>query len=345
MLLAVATVFALVFFGPSAERGTAFWAVAAIAVSFSFLNGAAFYRFGRTLKSTGDSRSDWLDKIRSRLSESTRELSGTVIELDRSGSNLSRGSGEQLEAVQFTLKAMDGMAEAVESSASHVQGSIALANRIGTRVSDGHMIIEQTTRSMKGIESANVLLRDIVKLVSEIEKKTLVIDEIMVQTKLLSFNAQVEAARAAGEHGRGFAVVAAAMRDLAALCTQSAEEIRSLVVGGKAQAEKIVSDIGNAIEESQTVNGKAVTVFNEITGEIGSISSRLASIDEVTRRQELSLIHCSEALARVYATTSLSWKISDKSGVGRDRIRVQNDALKSLENDIPALLKGEAANR
>ena len=318
--------------------------IVAVAFFFTALNGLLFAALDKWDRKKKRERPHWVEKFSARLSESTRELSGTVTELDQTSSNLSRGSGEQLEAVQFTLTAMDKMAEAVESSASHVKGSLALAQKIGVRVSDGRKIIEQTKRSMKGIEDANRLLHDIVKLVSEIEKKTLVIDEIMVQTKLLSFNAQVEASRASGEHGRGFAVVAGAMRDLAALCTQSAEEIRTLVVGGKSQAGKIVADIGGAISEAQTVNSKAVTVFDEITGEIESISTRLVSIDEVTRRQELSLIDCSEAMARVYATTSLSWKISDKTGAGGERIKAQNELLKSLQDDISSDFTGEAAS-
>jgi methyl-accepting chemotaxis protein len=45
------------------------------------------------------------------------------------------------------------------------------------------------------------------KVIATIEERTKVINDIVFQTKLLSFNASVEAARA-GEHGKGFAVVA-----------------------------------------------------------------------------------------------------------------------------------------
>ncbi|MBC7465119.1 MAG: hypothetical protein H7256_03945 [Bdellovibrio sp.] len=48
----------------------------------------------------------------------------------------------------------------------------------------------------------------------EIGNKTKVINDIVFQTKLLSFNASVEAARA-GEHGKGFAVVAEEVGKLA----------------------------------------------------------------------------------------------------------------------------------
>lgn len=51
------------------------------------------------------------------------------------------------------------------------------------------------------------LLKELTDQFKEVISKTAVINGIVMQTRLLSFNASVEAARA-GEHGKGFAVVA-----------------------------------------------------------------------------------------------------------------------------------------
>ena len=61
-------------------------------------------------------------------------------------------------------------------------------------------------RPVRNNES-NKEIQEIVKVIAEIGNKTKVINDIVFQTKLLSFNASVEAARA-GENGKGFAVVA-----------------------------------------------------------------------------------------------------------------------------------------
>jgi methyl-accepting chemotaxis protein len=49
---------------------------------------------------------------------------------------------------------------------------------------------------IKRIETSNSHFSDIAQAVSEISAKTKIIDDIVFQTKLLSFNASVEAARA-----------------------------------------------------------------------------------------------------------------------------------------------------
>ncbi len=71
-------------------------------------------------------------------------------------------------------------------------------------------------------------MKEIVTVISEIGAKTKVINDIVFQTKLLSFNASVEAARA-GEQGKGFAVVAEEVGNLAHMSGQAAREITTML--------------------------------------------------------------------------------------------------------------------
>lgn len=72
------------------------------------------------------------------------------------------------------------------------------------------------------------VITDLVKFVEEISSKTKVIHDIAFKTKVLSFNASVEAERA-GARGRGFSVVAQEMKRLAEISGKAAEDIGSIV--------------------------------------------------------------------------------------------------------------------
>src|SRR6202007_2185187 len=101
---------------------------------------------------------------------------------------------------------------------------------------------------MDQIKQSNEKVADIVKVISEIGNKTKVINDIVFQTKLLSFNASVEAARA-GEHGRGFAGVCRGVGNLAEMSGKSAKEISSLLEESVSRVETMVA------ETRQTVAG------------------------------------------------------------------------------------------
>lgn len=91
-------------------------------------------------------------------------------------------------------------------------------------------ISESNDRIMSQVADGNRKISEIVQVISEIGNKTKVINDIVFQTKLLSFNASVEAARA-GEHGKGFAVVAEEVGNLAQMSGNAAKEISDMLNG------------------------------------------------------------------------------------------------------------------
>lgn len=85
--------------------------------------------------------------------------------------------------------------------------------------------------TLTGADESNALvITDLINFVEEVSSKSKVIHDIAFKTKVLSFNASVEAERA-GARGRGFSIVAQEMKRLAEISGKAAEEIASLVDG------------------------------------------------------------------------------------------------------------------
>lgn len=127
-------------------------------------------------------------------------------------------------------------------------------------------------------ESNAAMIQDLINFVEEVSSKSKVIHDIAFKTKVLSFNASVEAERA-GARGRGFSIVAQEMKRLAEISGKAAEEIASLVdrtrrgslmlttsptMGQDASLQNMLMEAGSNIEK---INSKV----NEFNSSLGSI--------------------------------------------------------------------------
>ncbi len=95
-------------------------------------------------------------------------------------------------------------------------------------------------RAMEAIESQSEDVGRMVEIIEDIGKETKAIHAIVFETKMLSFNASIEAARA-GDHGAGFSVVAQEINSLAEMSGTAAHAIHRLLDESLGRANAIVA--------------------------------------------------------------------------------------------------------
>ena len=102
---------------------------------------------------------------------------------------------------------------------------------------------------------------------------------IATQTKLLSLNASIEAARA-GIHGRGFAVVAQEMQKLAQNSADATENIAKILQEIQTAIEKVI----DGVNQSAAISGEEAKAMQDIIRMVENVRSSTTSLVDVFNR-------------------------------------------------------------
>ncbi|PIK16592.1 methyl-accepting chemotaxis protein [Halobacteriovorax sp. JY17] len=300
-----------------------------------------------------------LTEVISGLKESFGRTVGLVDDLQGMSSKVSDMSTHQASAIQETASTLDEVSQMVKMSAQNAEKSVEVAKSSENNANEGKKIVSQVLDSMNEIKSSNEEIleqttesnkkfNDIVKVINEISEKTKVINDIVFQTKLLSFNASVEAARA-GEHGKGFAVVAEEVGNLAQMSGKAADEIGGILADSISTVEKIVRESQdgiekimvkskNKIEEGIAISGKCDSALNSIVEDIKKVAVMADEISTATREQDQGVSQIAEAMNQLQTSTHENSQIADRtlncSKQLNEESNFLNGVVESLENEV-----------
>jgi methyl-accepting chemotaxis protein len=125
----------------------------------------------------------------------------------------------------------ESMETAVTQNQESRKQSVMAASSIDTLKHNMHKISEDMKSSlhaMSAMKESMVDIRDILDLISQISKRT----------KLLSFNARIEASRA-GQAGLGFGIVADEIRQLSEQTEEATSRIEQVIQAGETRMERV----------------------------------------------------------------------------------------------------------
>jgi methyl-accepting chemotaxis protein len=237
--------------------------------------------------------------------KSTASVLATTTEMteDKSASAL-----ENAERMGTYIASVDGSTERLRDAALQIEEQLERSNEfVGTAVSQAAVGNQKISELRQAADNVGEIID--------------IIEQIAMQTSLLSLNATIEAARA-GERGKGFAVVAGEIKILA---NRSAEA---------------TTQIGKQIEGMRSATGEAVDAFGEIERTIETISEVSDAISgavdsQVTATNEIG-INVKDAVLAVKAASgdmySLRENVSETGSASHDVSNASSNLSVKIES-------------
>jgi methyl-accepting chemotaxis protein len=198
-----------------------------------------------------------------------------LVDLARQASTLGREAAEVRGAIDDANGQAARQAEAVQALAAQVDEINQAQDAIARESVAG---LQAVTRACGVVEQVGGEVSAIVDTLREVADAAGQITRIALQTRLVAFNASVEAKRA-GEAGRGFGVVADAVKDLAASVEASSKQIMGTVGQLDARIAALARDIQR--QPAGQPQGAVHTALGEVTLGVEHIAASAAQSREV----------------------------------------------------------------
>ncbi len=303
------------------------------------------------LKRTTNSLSTIASNLRV-VSEQTKDSSESVRAISE---EVSSATTEQAASIQETVSTLDEITSMVNTSVESAQNSAKKAEDSHSIANSGKDVVRNMISSMEEIDESNKNIMDeisksneriagIVKVIDEISKKTTVINDIVFQTKLLSFNASVEAARA-GEHGKGFAVVAEEVGNLAQMSGKASNEISQMLQESIKKVNDIITEtnrnVQRLIEEGNSKVKKGVEiadqcgrVLDEVVDNAAVVKTMMNEVSVASKEQAEGVKNISQAMNQLDQTTHSNANAANRSFQNSKELSQQAEKLKQSVEDL-----------
>ncbi|HBF30242.1 methyl-accepting chemotaxis protein [Rhizobium sp.] len=292
------------------------FAVGELAEGLSALaNGNVAYRLDKPFV-------ERLDKLRINFNDSLETLQAALRTVGTNAHAINAGAAEIRASADDLAKRTEQQAASVEETAAALEQVTRTVNDSARRAEDvGQLVAETRT----GAERSGAVVRNAVAAMTEIEKSSGeigniigVIEDIAFQTNLLALNAGVEAARA-GEAGKGFAVVAQEVRALAERSANAAKEIKVLISVSSGHVGTGVSLVGETGRE-----------LEQIVTAVQHISENIAAIVTSSREQSTGLSEINTAVTAMDQGTQQNAAMVEQQTAASHTLASEADGLMAL---------------
>lgn len=281
-----------------------------------------------------------LGAIASRVGKSNEEINRAADGLAAASQELASSNQEQASSVEEVSSSLEEITGMVASAVKNSQESVQLSEQVSRLVQDGSHSMEELQDSVQKIAEANTRVEALAKLIEEIGEKTELIDEIVFQTRLLSFNASVEAERA-GEHGRGFAVVAQEVGNLAQMSGKSASEISQIVKSSIKEAQDVVQLSKSRVEAGVHLCKKTSEQLVEISEASKKILSGAEQNLRASEEQNTGIQQINQSINLINRATQENASSAEECSGSSQSLMGQGQNLTEVVGELEEIVHGK----
>ncbi|MBC7385087.1 MAG: MCP four helix bundle domain-containing protein [Cryobacterium sp.] len=305
-----------------------------------------------------------LIRIANALQSNTDAVDTVAEEISHSSGDLASSANRQSSALHQTAAAVEQITSMIGKTVSNASDCQILSEKSAQTVESGQHALTLLLEAIREIDSSNAEINlqiqssnhefaNIVKLIGEIAAKTQVINDIVFQTKLLSFNASVEAARA-GEHGKGFAVVAEEVGKLASMSGFAADEISKVLEENLQKAESVTKDATSRGERLTKASQTKIAVglklasecdesFRSIVSGTEDVKSLVSEITAASSEQMNGVGEVSKAVSDLSASAQGNSDISHSTASAAKDLHARAANLSAVVRELFLALHGQSS--
>lgn len=306
-----------------------------------------------------------LGAMSERLLAGARDVALASEQISGASTELSTAVEQQAASLQETSTSIEEISAMVKKNSENAQLSQSASDVSRGATESGRQAVDEMIHAVQEIsrsndeigvriQESNREFSEIVQVISEIGNKTRVINDIVFQTKLLSFNASVEAARA-GEHGKGFSVVAEevgslaqmsgnAAKEISELLSQSIQRVEDIVKRSQSDLERLMSTGKVKVAAGQSVAERCGQILDEVVSHVGEMNRMAAEIASASNEQSQGVQEIGNAMQQLDQVTHQNASAAHETAAASGALSSQAEALHGLVTELTTFVRGQGAH-
>ncbi|MCL2719825.1 MAG: methyl-accepting chemotaxis protein [Treponema sp.] len=239
------------------------------------------------------------------FNSNTSMVSSAVLELSTSAIEITTTANEQSASVAEIISTMENNKNLTAQASEKTEEVASLAAQTQELSRRGADLRDVNEDMMLDIRNQNAKIIDIIRnltdMLSRIDESILLIDTIADHTKLIAFNATLEAS-SSGEAGSRFSVVASEIRRFADNVVASASEIKEKISELQEASKTLLTEANSGTQAIDTGYNRMVEqkeVFESIVDVSQNVAIRSQQISSLSKQQEYASAQVFTALKEI----------------------------------------------